>query len=299
MLQNTTTNRELIPSMNPLSESFACQDSEFCLDRKLESSPSYSDNFCSLMLEKYLSEDQELLDCGNLMKSPLSSEDIDSVLDSTSLSDDCDVNLLPISSPPSSPESQDIPISSPLSLIPSIPTNESDGIQASGPILVVPLGQTTTTGELSRSSSPCLLVSSSGKEKRTKSYRTKKTPYSRDKSTESISSPIDILAQPQQLSKKEKKKLQNKNAATRYRQKMKEEAEQQKQEEDGLLKENARLKKEVEDIQREIQYLKNLLNEIGKARTKSVKLEQNWEDIYGFFNFLKNLSSIVILWLVI
>lgn len=283
-LNTTTTNRDGISGVNPpLLESFAYQDSGFSFDRKLYSSPSYTDDDL-YSIEKYLSEDQvfpNLLNCGNL--SPLSSEDVDSILDTTSLSDDGDISLSPVGSPPSSPEFQAalsceeiplVPISSSPSLFHHlIHTNDSDGVQTSDSILAVSsLGHATIDGETSRSSSPCSLVSSPGKEKRTKSYRTKKTPYSWDKGTESIPSPInnDGLEQPQQqLSKKEKKKLQNKNAATRYRQKMKEEAEVRKYEEEGLLKENRRLKNRVEEIQKEIQYLKNLQKEINKVRTKS------------------------------
>lgn len=265
----TTTNREGISSSHILYDSLADQNPEFPFENKI-SSPSYTNYLYSQTLDKFLFEEQEFpsfLNCENFMKSPLSSEDVDSILDTTSLSDYGDVNLSPLSSPLPSPAlaSEDIPVSISLpssTLLAAI--NESDGIQASNSVL----GYAATGEEPSKSSSPHLLVSVSGKEKRTKSYRTKKTPYSWDKSTESIPSPIDVLDQPQPLSKKEKKKLQNKNAATRYRQKMKEETEQRKQEEDELLEENIRLKQKVTEIQREIQYLKNLQAEINKVRIK-------------------------------
>lgn len=274
LLNTTTTNREGISISHVHYESLADQNPEFSFDKKI-SSPSYADYLYSGQLDKYLFEEQEfptLLNCENFMKSPLSSEDVDSILDTTSLSDYGDINLSPLGSPIPSPEialpSEDSPISSsqPSPLLVAI--DESDSAQASNSVIELPLGYAVTEEEPSRSGSPPLLVSVLGKEKRTKSYRTKKNPYSWDKGTESIPSLIDILDQPQPLSKKEKKKLQNKNAATRYRQKMKEETEQRKQEEDELLKENIRLKKNVEEIQREIQYLKNLQAEINKYRIK-------------------------------
>lgn len=121
-----------------------------------------------------------------------------------------------------------------------------------------------------------------GKVKGSKSCRTKNTnchsPYSsNDKSTESPSSPSSSLlpynstaeVEQQQLSKKERKRLQNKNAAIRYRQKMKTEAKTRLSEEEELLKENERLKEKVEDLEREIRYVSNLMEEVKRARLKS------------------------------
>lgn len=121
-----------------------------------------------------------------------------------------------------------------------------------------------------------------GKAKRSKSCRTKNnnrhSPYNSDsKSTELPSSPSSSLlpydstagVEQQQLSKKERKRLQNKNAAIRYRQKMKAEAKIRLSEEEELLRENARLKEKVEDLQREIRYVANLMEEVKKARSKS------------------------------
>ncbi|CAI9725678.1 cyclic AMP-dependent transcription factor ATF-4 [Octopus vulgaris] len=121
-----------------------------------------------------------------------------------------------------------------------------------------------------------------GKVKGSKSCRTKNnnrhSPYNSDsKSTESPSLPpssplpYDSTAgvEQQQLSKKERKRLQNKNAAIRYRQKMKAEAKVRLGEEEELLKENAKLKEKVEDLEREIRYVANLMEEVKKARSKS------------------------------
>lgn len=66
--------------------------------------------------------------------------------------------------------------------------------------------------------------------------------------------------------RKARKKEQNKNAATRYRQKKKQEIEIILSEEKELQEKNDRLKAEVEEIQREMKYLKSLLRHMFKAK---------------------------------
>ncbi|XP_059145153.1 uncharacterized protein LOC131932294 [Physella acuta] len=70
-----------------------------------------------------------------------------------------------------------------------------------------------------------------------------------------------------QLNKKDRKKLQNKNAAIRYRQKKKEEAVGIKSEEQILEEKNNTLKMKVEDLQREIKYMKNLMEDVCRAKS--------------------------------
>ncbi|CAL1540517.1 unnamed protein product [Lymnaea stagnalis] len=70
----------------------------------------------------------------------------------------------------------------------------------------------------------------------------------------------------EQLNKKDRKKLQNKNAAIRYRQKKKNEAVGIKSEEQVLEEENSKLKVKVEDLQREIKYMKNLMEDVCRAK---------------------------------
>jgi len=72
------------------------------------------------------------------------------------------------------------------------------------------------------------------------------------------------------LDKKDRKKLQNKNAAIRYRMKKKEEAQDIKSDEQVLEEINLKLKTKVEDLQREIKYMKNLMEDVCKA--KGIKL---------------------------
>lgn len=66
--------------------------------------------------------------------------------------------------------------------------------------------------------------------------------------------------------KKSRKKEQNKNAATRYRQKKKAEIEEILIEENQLRDINEELKSKSADIDREIRYLKSLMREVYKAK---------------------------------
>lgn len=68
------------------------------------------------------------------------------------------------------------------------------------------------------------------------------------------------------VNKKERKKQQNKEAATRYREKKRQESEGIEQEEQELLAKNKELRDKVSDISKEISYLKNLLLEVHKAK---------------------------------
>ena len=77
------------------------------------------------------------------------------------------------------------------------------------------------------------------------------------------SSPIDSQAT---NDRKLKKKRQNKEAATRYREKKRKETEIGNDEFDQLERKNKQLKEKVESISREIGYLKNLLQEVNKAK---------------------------------
>lgn len=66
--------------------------------------------------------------------------------------------------------------------------------------------------------------------------------------------------------KKVRKKEQNKNAATRYRQKKKQEIKEIQGEERELTDHNEKLKNQVKDLQREIGYLKGLMRDLFKAK---------------------------------
>jgi cyclic AMP-dependent transcription factor ATF-4 len=66
--------------------------------------------------------------------------------------------------------------------------------------------------------------------------------------------------------KRMRKKEQNKNAATRYRQKKKAEIEEILSEEKGLEENNAELQLKVSDLSREIKYLKGLMRDLFKAK---------------------------------
>lgn len=66
--------------------------------------------------------------------------------------------------------------------------------------------------------------------------------------------------------KKVRKKEQNKNAATRYRQKKKQEIKEILGEERELTEHNERLQNQVKDLQREIGYLKSLMRDLFRAK---------------------------------
>ena len=66
--------------------------------------------------------------------------------------------------------------------------------------------------------------------------------------------------------KKQRKKDQNKTAAVRYRQRKREEQEALDKRQDKLLTENKRLRGEVDGLEREILYLRGLMEEVRKRR---------------------------------
>lgn len=102
------------------------------------------------------------------------------------------------------------------------------------------------------------------------SSRTK--PYSKSEPT-TASSPSaktpkvkSVSGAPKVVEKKLKKMEQNKTAATRYRQKKRIEQEVLSTELEGLEKRNHELNEKAESITREIQYLKDLMEEVRKHR---------------------------------
>lgn len=102
------------------------------------------------------------------------------------------------------------------------------------------------------------------------SSRTK--PYSKPE-TNAASSPSaktprvkSVSGAPKVVEKKLKKMEQNKTAATRYRQKKRVEQELIGTELEGLEKRNRELTEKAESISREIQYLKDLMEEVRKHR---------------------------------
>lgn len=68
------------------------------------------------------------------------------------------------------------------------------------------------------------------------------------------------------LSKKERKKIQNRNAAIRYREKKRGEKLHVKSDEQLLMETNKQLHDKVDSISREIKYMKDLMTEVFKAK---------------------------------
>lgn len=100
------------------------------------------------------------------------------------------------------------------------------------------------------------------------SSRTK--PYSKPEPTTSSSAKPpkvkSVSGAPKVVEKKLKKMEQNKTAATRYRQKKRVEQEHLNTEREELEKRNRELAEKAESISREIQYLKDLMEEVRKHR---------------------------------
>ncbi|MEQ2257973.1 hypothetical protein XENORESO_020920 [Xenotaenia resolanae] len=102
---------------------------------------------------------------------------------------------------------------------------------------------------------------------RTKPYCKKEPPSPKTPKVKSVS------GAPKVVEKKMKKMEQNKTAATRYRQKKRVEQEQLSSECEELEKRNNELKEKAESINREIQYLKDLMEEVRKHhRGKTVSV---------------------------
>lgn len=99
------------------------------------------------------------------------------------------------------------------------------------------------------SSSPSLTKRRKAKDLVEESPKTKRRPYERGVG---------------EVEKKSRKKEQNKNAATRYRQKKKQEIEEILEEENRLKKTNKKLVAQFNDARREMKYLKNLLRDMYK-----------------------------------
>ncbi|KAE8300516.1 Cyclic AMP-dependent transcription factor ATF-4 [Larimichthys crocea] len=99
------------------------------------------------------------------------------------------------------------------------------------------------------------------------SSRTK--PYTKPEPTTASSAKtpkVKSVSGAPKVEKKMKKMEQNKTAATRYRQKKRVEQELLSTELEGLEKRNHELAEKAESISREIQYLKDLMEEVRKHR---------------------------------
>lgn len=107
--------------------------------------------------------------------------------------------------------------------------------------------------------------------------KSRPTPYSKPRSTSKNTkskgrkqtasiSPNPSELELELMSKKDRKKLQNKNAAIRYRLKKKEESSIKRTVEEELETINQSLVEKVEELNREIKYMKGLISDVRKAR---------------------------------
>ena len=95
------------------------------------------------------------------------------------------------------------------------------------------------------------------------SSRSRPKPYSRKNNSRSSAKPPK---EPKVADRHERKKQQNKDAALRYRLKKKQEADVISYEVSALEDRNTQLKDTVEQMTREIKYLKDLLSDVYKAK---------------------------------
>ncbi|XP_041641396.1 cyclic AMP-dependent transcription factor ATF-4 isoform X2 [Cheilinus undulatus] len=123
-------------------------------------------------------------------------------------------------------------------------------------------GIESSAGSPPRFPSPPPTPSPSAGSSRTKPY-TKPEPTSPTTPSAKVKS---VSGAPKVVEKKLKKMEQNKTAATRYRQKKRVEQELLGSELEDLEKRNHELKEKAESISREIQYLKDLMEEVRKHR---------------------------------
>ncbi|XP_029358173.1 cyclic AMP-dependent transcription factor ATF-4 isoform X2 [Echeneis naucrates] len=100
---------------------------------------------------------------------------------------------------------------------------------------------------------------------RTKPY-SKPEPTTASSPAAKVSKVKSVSGAPKVVEKKLKKMEQNKTAATRYRQKKRVEQDQLNSECEELEKRNRELTEKAESISREIQYLKDLMEEVRKHR---------------------------------
>ena len=104
-------------------------------------------------------------------------------------------------------------------------------------------------------------------------------PYSRKGAPKTPKAPKETKP----ANRQERKKQQNKDAALRYRLKKKQEADIISTEVGGLEARNTELKDKVEQMTREIKYLKNLLSDVYKAKGY---LKSQWIVCISHFAFM-------------
>ena len=193
---------------------------------------------------------------------PMSPEDVDSILSSEPSSpaptgaDDTFTSLTSLlteaTSSDSEPADVDMDV---LMLLSQVQAHEEAQLESEEVVSIVPDLLTP-----SQVPSPTLM-----EEPPARTYRPK--PYERPRKPGSTKGlPKEVIQQ----ERKQRKKQQNKDAATRYRQKKKAEATVVTGELQGLEDRNTTLKDQVESMTKEISYLKDLLAEVYQAKGLSL-----------------------------
>lgn len=158
-----------------------------------------------------------------------------------------------------------------------VPPSDSGYVSSASPapttegeyILMEALASPASTDDMSSlwstPSSPISVTESDNKSSPTSKAERPK-PYSRPSETVPIPGYSRSTGRRTLGDRKERKKLQNKNAATRYRQKKKEENNLIESEIEDLENKNKELKDKEDQMKREIEYLKKLMSDVYKAR---------------------------------
>lgn len=200
--------------------------------------------------------------------SPVTPEDVDSVL----------------SSGPSSPETSSVPAETAASLFSQMEMDcvleesvfeesmvSSDSIIEISPIEITPISlssqPTVEEVKVDLVTSPSAFEELNADDSQS-SFEEELIPSSAGKSRGSRhrQMPYEKSSREKPIDRKQRKKQQNKDAATRYRQKKKAEQDTIQGEYDGLMKRNTELKEQVDQMTREIQYLKDLMADVYRAK---------------------------------
>ncbi|CAH3169824.1 unnamed protein product [Porites evermanni] len=174
---------------------------------------------------------------------------------------------------------KNIPFSEGISDVPSSPLQNVPEVELHSPCSVASPGSAVSSEEIPLACSDTELGSSNPPSPGVEASPIKKNPPLIFHPVRTLPRAAYVAPYPQEKPVKEKtpqqrkrKREQNKDAATRYRIKKREEQEAVQSELSGLEKENVDLKDQVSSLSKEIEYLKNLMLEVYKTKLQKQSL---------------------------
>lgn len=174
---------------------------------------------------------------------------------------------------------KNIPFSEGISDVPSSPLQNVPEAELHSPCSVASPGSAVSSEEIPLACSDTELGSSNPPSPGVEATPIKKNPPLIFHPVRTLPRAAYVAPYPQEKPVKEKtpqqrkrKREQNKDAATRYRVKKREEQEAVQSELSGLEKENVDLKDQVSSLSKEIEYLKNLMLEVYKTKLQKQSL---------------------------